>query len=119
MANEGMLCGGTSGANLAGCFKYIKDNDLQDREDLRFLVILPDNIRNYMTKHLSDEWLVKRGFRDSSMFEDACHPLYGKTAELCNLRAIPHYDDRLTVGDALDCFKNVRPQILKFQRATK
>lgn len=106
MKNEGMLCGGTSGANLAGCFKYIKDNNLQDRADLRFLVVLPDNIRNYMTKHLSDEWLVKKGYRDPSMFEDVSHPLYGKTAELCNLKSIPHYDDRLTVGDALDCFKN-------------
>lgn len=25
---------------------------------------------------------------------------------MCNLRAIPHYDARLTVSDALDCFKN-------------
>lgn len=105
MRQEGLLVGGTSGSSLAGCFKYIKENGLEDRSDLRFLVMLPDNIRNYMTKHLSEEWLVKKGFKDAEDFLDTEHPLYGKTAELCNLKAIPHYDDRLTVGDALDCFK--------------
>jgi len=106
MREEGLLVGGTSGSSLAGCFKYIKENGLENRSDLRFLCVLPDNIRNYMTKHLSDEWLVKKGFKDAAMFEDSKHPLHGKTAGMCNLRAIPHYDDRLTVGDALDLFKS-------------
>ena len=102
---EGMMCGGTTGSNLSGCFKYIRDNDLQDNENLRFVVIAPDNIRNYMSKHLSDEWCVKKNFIDHEIFYDANHPLCGKTAEICDLKDIPYYDDRLTVGDALDIFK--------------
>lgn len=105
MKDEGLMVGGTSGSNLAGCFKYIKENNLQDDENLRFVVIAPDNVRNYMTKHLSDEWMVKGGFKDHQDFYDEKHPLAGKTAEMCDLKDIPYYDDRLTVGDALDCFK--------------
>jgi cystathionine beta-synthase len=30
----------------------------------RCVVILPDSIRNYMTKHLNDEWMVERGFAE-------------------------------------------------------
>lgn len=26
------------------------------------VVLLPDSIRNYMTKHLSDKWMVERDF---------------------------------------------------------
>lgn len=26
------------------------------------VVILPDSIRNYMTKHLSDKWMMERDF---------------------------------------------------------
>jgi len=103
---EGLLCGGSSGSNLAGCFNFIREQGLQDRADLRFVVMMPDSIRNYMSKHLSEEWCVKNGFMDPSEFYVEKHPLNGKTAECLGLRPIPHYDDRLTVGDALDCFKN-------------
>ena len=28
----------------------------------RCVVLLPDSVRNYMTKHLSDQWMEDRGF---------------------------------------------------------
>merc|ERR1711976_82955 len=105
LKHEGLMCGGTTGSNLSGCFKFIRENNLQDDSSLRFIVIAPDNIRNYMSKHLSDEWCVKKNFIDHQVFYDAAHPLCGKTAEICDLKSIPYYDDRLTVGDALDLFK--------------
>jgi len=30
--------------------------------DQRCVVILPDGIRNYMTKFISDEWMMEKGF---------------------------------------------------------
>jgi len=105
LKKEALLCGGTSGSNMAACFKFIKENNLQNDESLRFVVFCSDGLRNYMTKHLSDEWLVKGGFLEPNFFFDDDHPLAHMTAEKCNLKNIPHYDDRLTVSDALDCFK--------------
>jgi cystathionine beta-synthase len=57
---EGMLVGGSSGSALAGAMKAIKE--LNIGEGKRVLVILPDSIRNYMTKFLNNDWLYENGF---------------------------------------------------------
>jgi len=58
--DEGLLCGGSSGAALSCALKAIKEADL--KEDQRCVVILADGLRNYMTKFLSDQWMAERGF---------------------------------------------------------
>lgn len=30
--------------------------------DQRVVVVLPDSVRNYMTKHLSDNWMIEKDF---------------------------------------------------------
>ena len=40
--------------------KYIKEKNIGAGK--RCVVILPDNIRNYMTKHLNDDWMYERGY---------------------------------------------------------
>lgn len=55
---EGVLCGGSSGSALAGVAMAAR----RLGPDQRCLVILPDSIRNYMTKFLDDGWLVANGF---------------------------------------------------------
>jgi len=57
---EGLLCGGSSGAALSCAFQAIKDKKLGKGH--RVVVILPDGVRNYMTKFLSDEWMMERDF---------------------------------------------------------
>lgn len=55
---EGLLCGGSSGANVwAACqaAKHLKKGQ-------RCVVILPDSIRNYMSKFLEDDWMAQRDF---------------------------------------------------------
>lgn len=32
-------------------------------ESKRVVVLLPDGIRNYMTKFVSDEWMEQKGFK--------------------------------------------------------
>lgn len=63
---EGMLCGGSSGTALAGALEAIKD--LNIGEGKRVVVLLPDSIRNYMTKHLNNDWMYENGF----ITEDEC-----------------------------------------------
>ncbi|KYN05606.1 PREDICTED: cystathionine beta-synthase [Cyphomyrmex costatus] len=55
---EGLLCGGSSGAALAAALKIAKGLPA----DKRMVVLLPDSIRNYMTKFVSDQWMEARDF---------------------------------------------------------
>ncbi|XP_053482138.1 cystathionine beta-synthase-like protein isoform X1 [Ictalurus furcatus] len=55
---EGLLCGGSSGSAMDAAMKMAKEL----KEDQRCVVILPDSLRNYMTKFLSDKWMCDKGF---------------------------------------------------------
>ncbi|KAK9299638.1 hypothetical protein QLX08_007432 [Tetragonisca angustula] len=55
---EGLLCGASSGAALAAALKIAKDVP----EGKRMVIILPDGIRNYLTKFVSDHWMEAKGF---------------------------------------------------------
>lgn len=59
---EGLLCGGSAGSAMAGAVEYIKAAKIPAGK--RVVVILADSVRNYMTKFLSDEWMIERGFMD-------------------------------------------------------
>lgn len=53
---EGLLCGGSSGSALAGALRAARFLT----EEERCVVILPDGVRNYMTKFLDDAWMLER-----------------------------------------------------------
>ncbi|XP_060786471.1 cystathionine beta-synthase-like protein isoform X1 [Neoarius graeffei] len=55
---EGLLCGGSSGSAMAAAMKMAKEL----KEDQRCVVVLPDSLRNYMSKFLSDKWMCEKGF---------------------------------------------------------
>jgi len=56
--DEGLLCGGSGGSAVSCAMIAAKELD----KDQRVVVILADSIRNYMTKHLSDQWMADRKF---------------------------------------------------------
>ncbi|KAI9184566.1 cystathionine beta-synthase [Blastocladiella emersonii ATCC 22665] len=58
--HEGLLCGGSSGTAVAGAVRAIKQANLPAGS--RVVVILPDSVRNYMTKFLSDKWMHDNHF---------------------------------------------------------
>jgi cysteine synthase len=55
---EGLLVGGSSGAAVYAALKAASTLT----KDQKVLVILPDGIRNYLTKFASDEWMQKQNF---------------------------------------------------------
>lgn len=57
---EGLLCGGSSGSNMYCAIQAAKDFGLKKGQ--KCVVILPDSIRNYMSKFLSDDWMSQRDF---------------------------------------------------------
>lgn len=55
---EGLLCGGSSGAAVWAAMQVAKDM----KPGQRVVVLLPDNIRNYLTKFVDDGWMRRQGF---------------------------------------------------------
>jgi len=58
---EGLLVGGSSGSAVWGMLEAIKRTPGVKRA----LTILPDSIRNYLTKFVSNEWMKEHGFVDN------------------------------------------------------
>ncbi|VDD85763.1 unnamed protein product [Enterobius vermicularis] len=59
---EGLLCGGSSGCNVVAAMEACKEL----KKGQKCVVILPDSVRNYMTKFLDDEWMIKRGYMEKT-----------------------------------------------------
>lgn len=55
---EGLLVGGSSGAVVAGALRAAAELG----ESQNCIAILPDNIRNYLSKFVSDAWMRENGF---------------------------------------------------------
>ena len=55
---EGLLVGGSSG----GAVWAAKQKAIKLGKGEKCLVILPDSIRNYLTKFVDDDWMHKQGF---------------------------------------------------------
>ncbi|KAI8165118.1 Cystathionine beta-synthase [Colletotrichum sp. SAR 10_70] len=58
---EGLLCGGSSGAAMAALVKFMRRRPEMNREDVRVVVIFPDGVRNYLTKFVDDGWMERNG----------------------------------------------------------
>lgn len=56
---EGFLCGGSCGSAMVAALKSAKHLE----KDKKCLVVLPDSIRNYMTKFPNDQWMKDQGFK--------------------------------------------------------
>ncbi|KAF8820061.1 CBS family protein [Cardiosporidium cionae] len=72
---EGLLVGGSSGAVLSCAMHMAKEL----KEGQRCCVILPDSCRNYMSKFISDDWMVDNGFLEPSQDSQQFLPFKGKT----------------------------------------
>uniref|UniRef100_A0A1L8DZD1 Cystathionine beta-synthase n=1 Tax=Nyssomyia neivai TaxID=330878 RepID=A0A1L8DZD1_9DIPT len=61
ICEEGLLCGGSSGTAMAVALKAAR----KLKKDQKCVVILPDGVRNYMTKFISDNWLEARNLKET------------------------------------------------------
>jgi len=74
--HEGLLCGGSCGAAVWAAVEIAKKYG----PDKRIVTLLPDSVRNYMTKFLDDRWMRENGFTEQSWE-------HGSVAEL--MRSLP------------------------------
>ncbi len=76
---EGLLCGGSCGSAVWAAMQVARDMPANSR----IVTILPDSIRNYLTKFVDDRWMRENGFLEEDW-------AVGTVAEL--LRAMPKRD---------------------------
>ena len=63
---EGLLCGGSAGSAVWAALEVAK----REGPGKRIVVILPDSIRNYMTKFMDDQWMKENGFTEQGWEAD-------------------------------------------------
>jgi cystathionine beta-synthase len=59
---EGLLCGGSSGSAVWAAVEMAKKYGPKKR----IVVLLPDSVRNYMTKFMDPQWMKENGFTESA-----------------------------------------------------
>ena len=60
LREEGLLCGGSSGSVMVAALQVASSLE----SGKRCVVILPDSIRNYMTKHLNEDWMIENEYME-------------------------------------------------------
>lgn len=63
--HEGLLCGGSSGAAMSAAVRAASELG----KGKRVVVLLPDGIRNYMSKFVNEEWMLQRNYVESTLEE--------------------------------------------------
>ena len=94
---EGLLVGGSSGAAVWAAMKVAEDMP----KGSRIVTILPDSIRNYLTKFVDDRWMRENGLMEPDW-------ALGSVAEM--LRAMPPREVGIadisdTLGEVVKTFK--------------
>jgi cystathionine beta-synthase len=70
LAREGFMCGGSCGTAMDAAVRYCQGFPDKAGKPTKppvprgktVVVVLPDNLRNYMTKHLNDDWMYEREY---------------------------------------------------------
>ena len=102
LREEGLFCGGSSGSVIAAALEVASALDFGKR----CVVILPDSIRNYMTKHLSEDWMIENEYLPVSPKK---YPICSIERSLLDLNiGIPIFlEHNVKCLDALDFFKKI------------
>ncbi len=73
---EGVFCGGSCGAAVAGALKWLKANDVEGQQ---VLILLPDTGRQYLGKIFNDDWMVENRYLASEGDLGTVRDLLGAT----------------------------------------
>ena len=79
--DEGLLCGGSCGAAVSCAIRAA--STLQKGQ--RCVVILPDSVRNYMTKALSNDWMLDHHFMDGDVIKARKFQTWWANRRVCDI----------------------------------
>lgn len=94
---EGIFTGGSAGSAVLGALKYAKMHNLQS--DKRIVVVLPDSIRNYLSRFLNDSWMIDAGYMMPNPETVAAH---GHIVSELSLPQVVAVTPSTTLEEALD-----------------
>ncbi|MBC62159.1 MAG: cystathionine beta-synthase [Zetaproteobacteria bacterium] len=77
MRDEGLLCGGSSGAAMSAALKEA----VRLGPNQNCVVILPDGVRNYLSKFVDNKWMEENHFKDTIKYEGKVHDFIGAKKE--------------------------------------
>jgi cystathionine beta-synthase len=103
--DEGLLCGGSCGAAVSCAVEAVKKYKLN--EDQRCVIILADSVRNYMTKALSDDWMLDHKFIDHDVIKPKKMEAWWADRRVCDIPlATPlTITSKVTIMDAIQLLK--------------
>lgn len=103
LKEDGLLLGLKSGKIISGCQKFIKENNLEEKENLNIVIILEDSILNNSENILNSKNLLSDEIICPSYFENK-KSFFGekKFSDYENFEPLPFFDKRLTIGDCFD-----------------
>lgn len=81
---EGIFCGGSGGAAVAGAIKWARGRNRKER----VVVLLPDSAQRYLSKIFSDDWMRENGYLGGdAALGTVAEVLRGKARELVTARS--------------------------------
>jgi cystathionine beta-synthase len=98
---EGIFCGGSSGAAVAGAIKYARAHNL-GADDV-MVVVLPDSGSRYLSKVFDDEWMRENGFLERTWVDYRAHDIQALKG-----------DGRLITARPTDLMKDVIASLKKY-----
>jgi len=98
-AEEGILCGGSSGGAVYAALQYAK----KLKAGQRVVAILPDSIRNYMTKFVLDNWMEARDLKE--LVNEFDHWWWTTPISALQLTPPPVLNCNATIGKAIEELK--------------
>ncbi|MEM9802697.1 MAG: cystathionine beta-synthase [Planctomycetota bacterium] len=94
---EGLLCGGSCGSAMWGAVEVAR----RVGPGKTFVVILPDSVRNYMTKFMDDAWMKQHGYTEQDWAHETCGALVRRLPG----RSVVSVSGQHTLSDAVHLMK--------------
>jgi len=94
---EGLLVGGSSGATVWAAMQICREM----KPGQRVATLLPDSVRNYMTKFVDDTWMRQNGFTEADWEMGSI----GDIVRAMPQREVKCIDVEATLGDAVALFE--------------
>lgn len=84
---EGIFCGGSSGAAVWGALSFAREHKLS--KDQVLVVLLPDTGSRYLSKLFDDDWMRENGFLDSPWADVRASDIQKTKGEMALITATP------------------------------
>lgn len=114
--SEGLLCGGSSGSAAWAAIQAIRSYNFASDPSKRVLVILPDSVRNYMSKFLSSDWMLRNKFMSVGDFEReqgfkhvACNGSQLQLISIPTIKSTDSIKDVLEIVQTIGLFPVINP----------